>query len=78
MIRIDQTTAYDPEGTGHRWTHVVKKPITVSAVEMAEDFEVVTLEGVMSGKPGDFLIRGIEGELYPCKRSIFLASYNFA
>jgi hypothetical protein len=76
MIRIDQTVAYNPTGTGHVWTTVKKKPVLVSAVEMVEDFDVHTMEGVMSGKAGDFLIRGIKGELYPCQRGIFLASYE--
>jgi hypothetical protein len=76
MIRIDQTVAYNPVGTGHAWTNVKKKPVIVSAVEMVDDFEVHTLEGIMTGKPGDFLIRGIKGELYPCQRDIFLASYE--
>jgi hypothetical protein len=76
MIIIDQTTAYNPGGSGHEWTNVKKRPIMVSAVEMVDDFEVHTMEGVMTGKPGDFLMRGIKGELYPCQRDIFLASYE--
>lgn len=39
-------------------------------------FVVKTLEGEMTGTPGDFLIQGIKGELYPCKREIFIASYD--
>lgn len=35
-----------------------------------------TLEGEMVAKPGDFLIRGIKGEYYPCKADIFKASYE--
>lgn len=35
-----------------------------------------TLEGQMKGNPGDWLIRGVEGELYPCKDSIFQAIYE--
>lgn len=35
-----------------------------------------TLEGDMTAKLGDYIIRGIEGELYPCKASIFEASYD--
>jgi hypothetical protein len=37
---------------------------------------IYTLEGVMSGDPGDWLIRGIKGELYPCKPDIFEATYE--
>jgi len=53
-----------------------KKPLIVQAKEMKEDFEVETLEGLMQGKAGDYLIIGIKGERYPCAREIFLESYR--
>lgn len=37
---------------------------------------VQTLEGSMVLAPGDWLIRGIKGELYPCKPDIFEATYE--
>lgn len=37
---------------------------------------VGTLEGTMRADPGDYLIRGIIGELYPCKREIFDKTYD--
>ncbi len=37
-----------------------------------------TLEGVMAADPGDWVIRGIKGELYPCKPDIFAATYESA
>lgn len=40
------------------------------------EFIVSTLEGSMTGKVGDWLIRGIKGELYPCKPDIFEATYE--
>lgn len=39
-------------------------------------FEVHTKEGVMLAEPGDFIIRGVQGELYPCKPDIFEATYE--
>lgn len=38
--------------------------------------EVHTLEGVMDVNISDFVIKGIEGEFYPCKQSIFIATYE--
>lgn len=38
--------------------------------------EVSTLEGVMRGDAGDWIIRGVKGELYPCKNDIFEATYE--
>lgn len=37
---------------------------------------IPTLEGVMRASEGDYIIKGIEGEFYPCKLSIFQASYD--
>ncbi len=35
-----------------------------------------TLEGKMVASPGDWIIRGVRGELYPCKPDIFTATYE--
>lgn len=35
-----------------------------------------TLEGTMRATPGDWIIRGVKGELYPCKPDIFAATYE--
>jgi len=35
-----------------------------------------TLEGDMIVKLGDWVIKGIKGEFYPCKNDIFLATYE--
>lgn len=35
-----------------------------------------TPEGVMRVDPGDWVIRGVKGELYPCKPDIFAATYE--
>lgn len=37
---------------------------------------IPTLEGLMVGKEGDWIIRGVAGELYPCKPEIFEATYE--
>lgn len=35
-----------------------------------------TLEGTMTANSGDWIIRGVKGELYPCKPDIFAATYE--
>lgn len=35
-----------------------------------------TLEGVMTAQHGDWIIRGVQGEFYPCKPDIFEATYE--
>lgn len=37
---------------------------------------IETLEGVMVARKGDWIIRGVKGELYPCKPDIFAATYE--
>lgn len=38
--------------------------------------EIKTLEGTMVGNGGDYIIRGVQGEVYPCKPDIFEATYE--
>lgn len=35
-----------------------------------------TLEGRMEGKVGDWVIKGVNGEFYPCKNDIFIKTYQ--
>lgn len=37
---------------------------------------IKTLEGDMTASVGDYIIRGIHGEIYPCKPEIFEQSYD--
>ncbi len=37
---------------------------------------IITLEGNMKITHGDWIIRGVKGEYYPCKHDIFLATYE--
>ena len=39
-------------------------------------YVVKTLEGDMTGNIGDFLIKGVNGEFYPCKPDIFVKTYE--
>ena len=37
---------------------------------------IKTLEGWLTVSPGDWIIKGVKGELYPCKPDIFAATYE--
>jgi hypothetical protein len=37
---------------------------------------ITTLEGEMTAQPGDWIIKGVKGEFYPCKPDIFDATYE--
>lgn len=39
-------------------------------------FLIHTLEGTLAADPGDYIIRGVQGEFYPCKPDIFEQTYE--
>ena len=46
------------------------------AVIAREGLKVFTLEGPLFASVGDWIIRGVKGEFYPCKPDIFAATYE--
>ena len=42
----------------------------------ASEIYINTLEGKMTAQYNDFIIKGVQGELYPCKPDIFEATYE--
>lgn len=46
------------------------------APTVAHDMVIETLEGPMRASAGDYIIRGVKGEFYPCKPDIFEATYE--
>lgn len=38
--------------------------------------DIMTLEGTMRASVGDWIIKGVKGEFYPCKPDIFEATYE--
>lgn len=52
---------------GHVIHNADGKPATV---------EIETLEGKMVAQPGDWIIKGVKVEFYPCKPDIFAATYD--
>jgi hypothetical protein len=58
------------------WIRVRKKPVDVLARRVEEREEIVTREGTLTAVPGDYVIRGVEGELYPIDPGIFAKTYD--
>ena len=54
-----------------------RKTALAEAVQMDQPFEVRTPEGTMRGEAGDYLMRGVNGELYPCDEETFYQTYTF-
>ena len=40
------------------------------------DLKIKTLEGVLKADRGDYIIKGVQGEIYPCKPDIFKSTYE--
>lgn len=40
------------------------------------EFKIHTLEGDMTASVGDYIIKGVDGEFYPCKLDIFEKTYE--
>ena len=47
-----------------------------NVIIFGDRLHIRTLEGIMDAMPGDMLICGVQGELYPCKPDIFEATYE--
>ncbi|WP_148310195.1 hypothetical protein [Nocardia otitidiscaviarum] len=41
-----------------------------------DQIQIPTLEGVMTANVGDWVIRGVKGEFYPCRDDIFRETYE--
>jgi hypothetical protein len=42
----------------------------------SDTLQITTLEGTMTANVGDWIIRGVKGEIYPCKPDIFETTYE--
>jgi len=60
------------------WKNARKKSLVIQFREVqGEKEEITTREGTLFAYPDeDYIIRGIEGELYPCKKGIFAKTYD--
>ena len=63
-------------GTG--WPDWLKDAERAEVVQQTFEgyLTIRTLEGDHRAQPGDWIIRGVKGELYPCKPDIFAATYD--
>lgn len=70
-------------GSGFEIARWSKRKVLISPVlERTKDnptgeyLQIDTLEGMMTAIVGDWIIKGIKGEFYPCKPDIFEATYE--
>ena len=59
------------------WFNKAIKDEIISIYSLDEDYcKIKTLEGTMTCTEGDYIVQGIDGELSPCKGSIFERTYE--
>ena len=54
----------------------IKKVLIEKRIDGIATCEIETLEDTMNAKEGDYIIKGINGEFYPCKPDIFKKTYE--
>lgn len=50
--------------------------VKLSPKDYCHEYEIHTLEGVMRASFGDWIIKGVNEEIYPCKADIFEKTYE--
>ena len=75
---VIEAMRFDPAPLGNgidvaRWC---KGTFVFPRGDIAEAVFIETLEGEMRADPGDWIIKGIKGEFYPCKPDVFEATYE--
>ena len=73
IIEAKQWNKYDPLVIGEVCTWISNK---VFHIDDNRDLIINTLEGDHKANGGDYIIKGINGEFYPCKPDIFKATYE--
>ncbi len=75
------TPMFDYSFVGPEWLTeaMAKSPNSEGSIDNdGEDLFILTLEGEHKAQPGDYIIRGVKGEIYPCKPDIFAVTYEAA
>ena len=65
------------DGANYKETKSVEELGDFSQMMLKQGYiEIETLEGIMKANFGDYIIKGVKGEFYPCKPDIFQATYE--
>ena len=65
------------DGANYKETKSVEELEDFSQMMLKQGYiEIETLEGYMKASFGDYIIKGIKGEFYPCKPDVFIATYE--
>jgi hypothetical protein len=72
---VIEAMRFTPETGAEVWEWASSKPMKDAAGKVI-GLRIYTLEGDMKADFGDWIIRGVKGEFYPCKPDIFEATYE--
>lgn len=73
---VIEAVQYDPERKGIYEELEAIEGVEVNIDRGSEEAVITTLEGKLTAEPGDYIIRGVQGEVYPCKPDIFEQTYE--
>lgn len=73
-IKAFQLNARGLVGEDWFWNAVSENTIVTN--DFGKHYPNPACEGTMIAKAGDYIIRGVNGEIYPCKSEIFHVSYE--
>lgn len=70
--------AWINESTGRPTAVALQLPRSVVETDLTWPWhiEILTLEGVMTAQPTDWIIKGVKGEFYPIRADVFRATYE--
>lgn len=74
---VIEAMEYQPQHINDAWEWASAANV-YGPVENDASAYIFTLEGRMECKPGDFIIKGVNGEFYPCKPDIFAKTYEMS
>jgi hypothetical protein len=66
----------DPKWFAQACLDGIVKPFVTEKIQGSQYCEIKTLEGTMVADGNDYIIQGVNGEIYPCKPDIFAKTYE--
>lgn len=73
---VIEAMQFRKQDTGNAIQEWANGSVTFGGDETGFTMAIKTLEGVMTANDGDWIIKGVKGEFYPCKPDIFAATYE--
>lgn len=76
-VVVEAMQFFDDAATLTRLSELMQMDIRVDYSEPERPvLKIQTLEGVLNASVGDYIIKGVNGEFYPCKPDIFEKTYE--